>query len=155
MMGSAAPAAGMRDAVLLSLLVVLAGCAGNTVPNSAAVVLTDTYWGLLEIDGNSFPEYRGTREPYIVFRREGESMTGFAGCNNMAGGYQASGENLRVGPLALTRMACLGTDGTIMESAFVRALEGTASYRITGGILELRDAAGAPRVRLESRGKPR
>ena len=42
-----------------------------------------------------------------------------------------------------------------MESAFVRALDETASYRIEGRTLELRDAAGKPRVRLEARGKRR
>ena len=64
----------------------------NTVPAPRRWSLTDTYWALVEVDGSSFPEYRGTREPHIVLRREGESVTGFAGCNSMAGAYQASGE---------------------------------------------------------------
>jgi heat shock protein HslJ len=141
--------------ILPGILLALAGCAGTGTTGEADATLTDTYWALLEVDGNSFPEYQGTREPHIVFRREGERVSGFAGCNVMAGGYQATGERLRVGPLALTRMACLGAEATTMESAFVRALDDTASYRIEGSTLELRDAAGKPRLRLEARGTAR
>ena len=140
---------------LLGLLVVLAGCAAAGAAGAPGASLTDTYWALVEVDGRSFPEYRGTREPHIVLRGEGERVTGFAGCNSMTGAYQASGERVRVGPLALTRMACLGAEATTMESAFVRALDETASYRIEGRTLELRDAAGKPRIRLEARGAAR
>ena len=146
---------GAARLVLPGVLLALAGCAGTGAGGTPGATLTDTYWALLEVDGNSFPEYQGTREPHIVFRREGERVSGFAGCNAMAGGYEAAGDRLRVGPLALTRMACLGADATSMETAFVRGLELTASYRIDGARLELRDAAGAARVRLEARGKSR
>src|SRR5262249_45467592 len=138
------------------LALALGGCAGGATgpAGGAAPELVGTYWGLLEVDGNSFPDYQGTREPYIAFRREG-SVAGFAGCNTMGGGYEVSGGRLRVGPLAMTRMACAGSDGMVMESAFVRALDVTASYRIEGKTLELRDASGAPRAHLEARGPAR
>jgi hypothetical protein len=42
-----------------------------------------------------------------------------------------------------------------MESAFVRGLDETASYRISGRTLELRDASGSPRILLEARGVAR
>jgi len=136
------------------LIVLLAGCAG-TAPTTSGRELTGTFWGLVEIDGNTFPEYQGTRQPHVVFRREDAGISGFAGCNNMAGSYETSGDRLRVGPLSLTRMACLGPEATAMESAFVRGLDETASYRITGRTLELRDASGSPRILLEARGVAR
>src|SRR5262249_19310056 len=113
------PVAGFRRVLVAVLALALGGCAGGATgpAGGAAPELVGTYWGLLEVDGNSFPDYQGTREPYIAFRREG-SVAGFAGCNTMGGGYEVSGERLRVGPLAMTRMACAGSDGMVMESAF-------------------------------------
>lgn len=149
----AGAADGFHPALLVGVALVLAGCAGGaTAPAGGAVpALAGTYWALQEVEGNSFPDYRGTREPYIVFRLEG-GVTGFAGCNTMGGAYETSGDRLRVGPLAMTRMACVGTDAMVMESAFTRALDETASYRIDGRTLELRDAGGKLRSRLEARG---
>ena len=48
-----------------------------------------------------------------------------------------------------------GAQANLLEQAFVRDLDDAVSYRIADGTLELRDAAGAVRVRLEARGKPR
>jgi len=155
MRGAPLPA-GRRRAVSVAILAALAaGCAGSAAPPGAAPALRDTYWALLEIDGNTFLEYRGTREPHVVFRSEGTRVTGFSGCNNMAGMYEATGASLHIRPLALTRMACTEAESAVMESALLRALDQTESYRIRGTTLELRDAAGAPRVRLEARGTPR
>ena len=154
MTDSPAPGVRTRLGLLAGLLLALAGCAETGVPAGGAT-LTDIYWVLVEVDGDTFSNYQGTREPNIVFRREGGRVTGFSGCNNMAGGYETSGDALRVGPLALTRMACLGADATAMESAFVRALDQTTAYRINGAVLELRDAAGTTRVRLEAHGPAR
>jgi heat shock protein HslJ len=48
-------------------------------------------------------------------------------------------------------MACLPEAGNVLEAAFVKALQSTASYWIIGESLELRDAAGVTRMRLEAR----
>jgi heat shock protein HslJ len=53
--------------------------------------------------------------------------------------------------MAMTRRACLGDGADALESAFVAALGATASYRITAASLELRDAEGKLRIRLEAR----
>ena len=46
---------------------------------------------------------------------------GFGGCNNFGGKYELNGERLIVGPLAMTRKACM--NGMDDEQAFVGALQ--------------------------------
>lgn len=144
------PAAEPRRASIAALSALLAGCAGTVPPATPAVALTDTYWRLSEIDGKQIAIYRGTREPHVILRREDGRVTGFAGCNMLAGSYQLSGDALRLGPLAMTRMACLSPEANAMEAGFVRGLEQVATYRISGPLLELRDASGVARVRMEA-----
>ena len=78
-------------------------------------------------------------------------MSGFAGCNALTGTFKQGAETMRFGLLATTRMACMPADVTAMETAFTRALEDTASYRMAGESLDLRDEAGRVRIRFEAR----
>ena len=141
----------MRRALVSLLAAIASGCA--TPSPSPAAVLLDTYWRAVQIDGQAVVHRAGTRELHIVLRREGSRISGFAGCNNLAGGFQQDGPSLRIGDkLAMTRMACVGDEGNALETAFTKALTSAASYRIAGDRLELRDAAGAVRMIFEARG---
>ena len=140
----------MRARWIVVAALITGGCAAQ--PGKPAVPLTQTYWRVAEIDGNPITIRPGTREPHIVLRREGNRISGFAGCNNLSGGFQQDGASLRVSDkLAMTRMACVG-EGDALEAAFTRALASTAAYRITGDRLELRDATGAVRMIFTARG---
>jgi putative lipoprotein len=143
---------GLRSGVLLLIAALVAGCAG-TSPSQAAsrAELLETYWRPAEIDGNPVRLQPGAREPHLVLHKEGSRLRGYAGCNSMSGGYVLQGEALRFGPMAMTRRACLGDGGNDLESAFVAALGATTSYRIIAESLELRDAAGKLRIKLEAR----
>jgi copper homeostasis protein (lipoprotein) len=140
-----------RGAPLLAAALVsalIAACAGTPMPPSE---LTETYWRPVEIEGKPVPLQTGAREPHIVLQKEGSRLQGYAGCNSMAGGYTLSGDALRFGPMAMTRRACVGDHANALESAFVAALGATASYRVNAASLELRDAEGKLRIRLEAR----
>ena len=87
-----------------------------------------------------------------MLRREGARVTGFTGCNTLAGTYKHDGSGALVfGPLITTRMACVADTANAQEAVFVKALQGINSYRIVGDSLELRDAAGSTRIRFEAR----
>jgi heat shock protein HslJ len=138
----------MKRAALLTAVIV-AGCA--TQPVAPASDLLDTYWRVVLIDGQAVARRPGTREPHIVLRREGSRVSGFGGCNSLAGTFQQDGGTLRFGDkLAMTRMACVG-EGDALEAAFTKALLSTSSFRIAADQLELRDAQGAARMILETR----
>ena len=133
--------------LLLSLLI--SGCAATPPPTRPG--LLDTYWRPVEIDGNPVLIHPGTREPHLVLSKEGSRTNGYAGCNAFSGPFVHAGDALRFGPLAVTQRACIADEGNTLEASFLRALGATASQRITGESLELRDAAGKTRMRLESR----
>jgi copper homeostasis protein (lipoprotein) len=90
----------------------------------------------------------GEREPWIVLDPRSKRVTGSGGCNRIHGTYEAGADSLRFGPLAATMMACPSSE---TETAFLRALQETRRYRLSGRILELMDTRGRRLVRLEER----
>jgi heat shock protein HslJ len=75
---------------------------------------------------------------------EDGTVSGSAGCNNYSGTYTVDGDQISIGPLAMTRMACVEPAGVMeQETAYVMALETAAVYAIQGDVLELRTAEGA------------
>ena len=93
--------------------------------------------------------HAGTREPYLVLEARSRKVTGFGGCNRINGTFERSGDALRLGPLASTRMACPG--GSFDENQFLAALEATRSWRVLGTELTLFDEQGAVAARFEAR----
>jgi heat shock protein HslJ len=73
-------------------------------------------------------------------------------CNNYRGGYVVDGDVFQLeGPIAATKMACPGPEGTgAQESAYFDALERVAAYRISGDELTLTDADGATLARFRA-----
>jgi copper homeostasis protein (lipoprotein) len=109
--------------------------------------LTDTFWRAVEIEGQPVVIHPGTREPHFVLLREG-SVRGFTGCNNLTGSYEQGAGDFRFQSMATTRKACLPASD--IENRFVAALNATASVRVVGEALELRDKEGKIRMRLEA-----
>ena len=74
-------------------------------------------------------------------------MSGNSGCNTYSGGYEASDNALKVGPLASTIMACDKPAGVMeQEQQYLAALQNSATYEIAGDTLTIRDASGAMQV---------
>ncbi|MEJ7695513.1 MAG: META domain-containing protein [Candidatus Limnocylindrales bacterium] len=67
--------------------------------------------------------------------------------NQFSGPARGDDARLTLGPLTLTRKGG-APDATDAETAFVSALESTASYRVEVDRLELLDADGQTLVRL-------
>ena len=65
----------------------------------------------------------------------------------MAGTYDLQGDKLRLGPLALTRMAC--ESGMELEQAYVEALNATRTFTVSSTGLELAGESG-PVARFEA-----
>jgi copper homeostasis protein (lipoprotein) len=112
--------------------------------------LVNTYWRPVEIDGEPVVLNPGQREPHFVLASAGDRVHGFNGCNRFMGGFEQAGEKLHFTALASTRMACPPA-ATALETRFMDALQAAASQRVVGESLELRDAQGQLRMRLESR----
>jgi copper homeostasis protein (lipoprotein) len=115
----------------------------------ATAALLETRWRVVEIDGQPVRLAEGQREPHLQLSGEGNRVSGFSGCNNFNGGFEEGSDGFRFSRMAGTRKACLG-DLMAQEGRMLAALAATASRRIVGDTLELRDAQGAVRIRLEA-----
>ena len=79
----------------------------------------------------------------LSFSREG-AVSGSAGCNRFSGKFTADGEKVTIHALASTRKRCSQPPKVMeQEAQFLRALKRSATARMEGDELELRDAHGA------------
>jgi len=109
--------------------------------------LTDRYWRALEIGGKAATVGNNRAEPHVVLAGNGKTH-GSDGCNRFSGSYEAS-SGLRFGQLASTMMACLPPLDE-QSRRLATELQAASAYRIRGRTLELLDAGGAVRMRLEA-----
>ena len=122
-----------------------------SAPAAPAAALEGTEWRLVDIGGQPSPAGAdSTRHPGFTLLADGRKVQGSAGCNRMTGTYQLDGQKLKFGPLATTRMACPAMQ---TETAFLKALEATTRYEVSGSSLTLYGADTAV-ARLEAAAKP-
>jgi len=122
--------------------------AAAPVATHALPGLVGPEWRVVEVDGQPVTA-TGRAEPFLLFA-DGERVSGMAGCNRVSGHYDAGEGTLHLDSLVSTRMACAPPAMTL-ETRLLAALGAAAGARISGDTLELRDAAGMLRVRLEAR----
>ena len=117
--------------------------AGGSAPGSAgAVTLIGTSWLAEDIGGTGVVDRLQTT---LSFTGDGR-VSGSGGCNRYFGPVTVSGEAIRFGAMAATRMAC---PPAVMnqEQRFFAALGRAESWKATAeGKLILTDAAGEPLV---------
>jgi len=109
---------------------------GGRQNEKSAAQLENTYWKLVELNGKPVVASSRRREPHLRLSPEAKTLVGSGGCNTMRGVYQLDGARLRFTQIATTRMACpdpyMG-----QESAFLKVLEATDSFKLSGDTLEL------------------
>ncbi|MEZ5708615.1 MAG: META domain-containing protein [Blastomonas sp.] len=98
------------------------GCGGAALPPES---LDDTHWAIITIDGEPTASERAAELHFSQGR-----ISGSAGCNRMSGSYQVEENRLKTGPLAMTRMACIGPVAG-QENALVAILGNTPAIRYT------------------------
>jgi len=115
----------------------------------ATASLLNTRWRLVEIDGQPVTLAAGQRELFLQLSDEGNRVRGFGGCNALSGRFEQGSDGFLFKALTLTRRACAGAQGA-QEARYLAALQATASRRIVGDALWLRDAQGRIRLRFEA-----
>lgn len=113
--------------------------------------LHDTEWRLVELDGErpSFFDWR--QRPTLSLDDQGR-FAGSTGCNRVTGGYQLDPDGLRFQSPATTMMTCLPPTDEV-QRRFLDALGAVRTAQIAGTTLDLMDASGKRRLRLEARGR--
>ncbi len=125
------------------------GACPTLAPRNAA--LRDTEWRLAEIDGTR-PDFDDWRRRPMLRLDDAGRFTAITGCNNLSGDYVLDPDGLRFVPGPMTMMAC-PPPAADMERRFVEALGAVKTAQIAGTTLDLSDATGKRRLRLEARGR--
>ncbi|MBX9944126.1 MAG: META domain-containing protein, partial [Reyranella sp.] len=118
-------------------------------PRSAA--LRGTEWRVLEIDGGRPAFGEGRRRPTLTLDDDGK-FAATTGCNSLAGQYALDPDGVRFIAGPMTLMACPPPSDDV-ERRFIDALAAVTSAQIAATTLDLMDAAGKRRLRLEARGR--
>lgn len=130
------------------VVVLLFGCTGAS--DRADMSLENTLWTLMELGDAPITVGAERRPPTLTLRGEDKRMSGFTGCNQMAGSYTLNGATLRFGQMITTKMACLDS-GMETEGAFTAALQRVQTWSVSANRLTLSDAAGVPLATFEAR----
>ena len=110
--------------------------------------LRGTYWKLVQLGGMRVQPVDRQREPHLIFATAEPRISGSGGCNRVAGTFGVDGDKLRVDRMASTRMACLA--GMEQEQQFLRSIEKSERYRITGAHREMLDAESVVIAKFEA-----
>jgi len=97
-----------------------AGSSGGPVTKS----LVGTEWMLQELPGTPIP---ANSKASLAFPEEGR-VAGNSGCNRFTGAAKINGMELKIGPLASTRMACLDEATNKLEADYLAALNKATRY---------------------------
>ncbi len=89
--------------------------------------LEGTSWLLIEFNGEGL--IPGTR---ITARFEDGQVRGSSGCNSYGGAYNLKGEEIAIGQVAMTEMACMDPAGVMdQEYNYLEALNNAASVEVS------------------------
>jgi heat shock protein HslJ len=110
--------------------------------------LAGTRWVLTQLGSDPVVPAQGRPEQFIALDSSQQRVAGNAGCNRLIGSYTLEGDQLGFSQMATTRMACPDME---RESALLKALEATKSWRIDGAQLDLLDAGANLLARFEAR----
>ncbi|HLB39367.1 MAG TPA: META domain-containing protein [Actinomycetota bacterium] len=117
-----------------------------------ALPLEGTAWTLTTIaEPNSQAVSSTVAGTVVTATFDGGSMSGSGGCNTYNATADISGDELVVGPIASTLIACAGGVGR-QESAYFAALEAVGLWSIEGDQLTLSDENG--QMLLQFSGRP-
>jgi heat shock protein HslJ len=129
--------------VTAAALTMLLGCttrAASEVKTASTVSLVGTQWRLTQLGDEIVDNPAGAREIHVVLQSQNQRVTGFAGCNQMMGGYALTGDGLKFDRPGGTMMACEGR--MEIEQRFMAIFEQVARWKITGNTLQFLDATG-------------
>jgi copper homeostasis protein (lipoprotein) len=120
----------------------------SCAPRFASAPLAETYWRLTHLAGTAvLPAADRRRELSLTFSNDGSTFSGSSGCNRVVGTYTVANAVMTMKGGG-TMMAC--RDAAKTEAAFLKTLELTQRYRITGRMLELFDEKGTRLARFEA-----
>lgn len=97
--------------------------------------LENTEWKLVELRGESNPEFAAEPDTYFFTLSEENGLTGVGACNSFFGNYRIGDlDTLVLSPMGMTQMACHNME---LEDEFVKMLYEVNTYSLEGSRLTL------------------
>lgn len=120
----------------------------TTTEENVNYPLTETYWKLIELNGQKITYSKDKPEVFIIFKSKESLVHGNSGCNNFSGSYSVTNETqLSLSKMVSTMMAC---EDMSLENEFVQTLERVDNFAIYQNNLSLNKARMAPLARFEA-----
>ena len=116
----------------------------NKQTSVAELKLTGVRWRLTELMGQAVTATEPDMTPYLQFGEDGR-VSGFAGCNQFTGAYEAEGLRLSFKPIATAEKACLNTS---IEQQFLTTIQGIDNYSLNDSRLAFYKARTAALLRF-------
>ena len=119
----------MKTIPKILILLLLISCASSKKNNKqASYSILDIKWHIEALNGEVVDLPEKSPEVFILFTSENpKKVQGHNGCNSFFGGYEISGDSLRLIEVAQTLRAC-GPPFAELETKFMEALEGVERY---------------------------
>jgi len=117
---------------VLPLIAALAGCAAGSTTQTAATPepLWGSEWRLLDLGGQAAMAQPAAT---LAFPQPGQA-SGHGSCNRFFGPVEVDRDRIRFGPLAATKMACMGGVSQ-QEMRYLGALQKAQRYEVKDGAL--------------------
>lgn len=97
--------------------------------------LENTEWKLVELRGESNPEFAAEPDTFFFSLSEENGLTGVGACNSFFGNYRIGKQDtLVLSPMGMTQMACHNME---LEDEFVKMLYEVNTYSLEGSRLTL------------------
>lgn len=120
----------------------------KTTPTPSAPNVVETRWRLVELRGKPVDKSSSGQDPFIMLTTDGTRISGFTGCNTVAGMYTlGEGNQIQFSQMASTKKACMDMS---VESQLLEVLRTADNYSINGHQLSLNKARMAPLARFEA-----
>ena len=114
----------------LPLIAALVGCAAAGTAPSTPVPLWGSEWRLLDLGGQAAMAQPAAT---LAFPQPGQAA-GHGSCNRFFGTVEIHRDRIRFGPLAATKMACMG-GASQQEVRYLGALQKAQRYEVKDGSL--------------------
>ena len=109
--------------------------------------LQEKYWKLIMLLKEPV-KTTGSREAYLIFKQQGNLLTGHDGCNALNAGYSLSGtDQISIKQVTSTEMACINQG---IQQKFTSILPSAVRYVVKTDTLLLSDRKKLPFARFEA-----
>ena len=124
--------------ITISIISLLFAASCSILPGTGSDQLTGTTWKLISFDGNIPLAGRNMTASF-----DAKEIQGSASCNTYFGTYRLKADQISIGELGWTEMACMDPEGIMeQEQVIMKLLSESSSYSIQGERLQITTSAG-------------